>query len=198
MTRRDLLALTPALLLTGCDSDPKPVAEKKPAEPVTGLHALYQSYGRARVWAPDAMILRLSSIDVTEVKPQPGKAAAWQTLFASASLGQRRAYTFSVYDASVTLRLGVFPDAPGQWSNDNRAFLIAAAKTDTDAAWEVALKHGADYAKKNPTMPISYTLEKARLGDEPVWRVIWGESASSSSFSVLVDASTGQYVETLF
>ena len=197
MKRRDLLVLAPALLLPGCSSAPEPKVEKKPVEPVTGLHALYQMYQKARTWAQDLKVLRYASIGITEVKPQPGKAAAWQVVFASETLGQKRAYTFSVYDASVTLRSGIFPDAPNAWSNDNRAFLLAAAKIDTDQAWETALQHGEEYAKKNPDMPISYTLELGRNINDPMWRVIWGESATSSAFSVLIDASTGLYLETL-
>lgn len=197
MKRRDLLALAPGLLLTSCSTAPEVKVEKKPPEPVTGLHALYQMYQRARTWAQDLKILRMTSINIDKVKPQPGKVAAWQVIFASESLGQKRAYTFSVFDASVTLREGIFPDSSSQWSNDNRAFLLAAVKVDTDAVWATALKHAEEYAKKNPDMPINYTLEMGRNTTEPLWRVIWGESASSSSYSVLVDASTGQYMETL-
>jgi len=198
MTRRDMFAIAPVVLLTGCSSPtPEVKVEKKPAEPVTGLHALYAMYGKARLWAPDIKILRLSSIHIDKVKPEPGKAPAWQVVFASESLGQKRAYTYSVVDASTTLREGTFPESPGSWSNDNRAFLIAALRTDTDKAWETALKHAADYAKKNPDMQISYSLELGRQINEPMWRVIWGESATSSAISILVDANTGDYVETL-
>ncbi|MDP9169294.1 MAG: hypothetical protein M3N54_01640, partial [Acidobacteriota bacterium] len=107
MTRRDLFALTPLVFLAGCDSTPAVKVEKKPAEPVTGLHALYQMYSHARSWAPDIKILRYGSIEVTQVKAQPGKAGAWQVTFASEALAQKRAYTFSVYDVSATLRQGM-------------------------------------------------------------------------------------------
>ncbi len=203
MRRRDALALLPGLgiassvLLQSCGSTPEPKAEKKPAEPVTGLHALYAMYGKARMWAPDIKLLRFSSIDIAQVKSQPGKAPAWQAIFVSESLQLKRAYTYSVIDASTTLREGTFPDSPNSWTNDNRGVLMAAIRTDSDKAWEVALKHGADYAKKNPDMPISYTLEMGRQISEPMWRVIWGESATSSALSILVDASTGAYLETL-
>jgi hypothetical protein len=197
MRRRDLLVLTPVLLFPGCSSTSAPKPEKKAAEPVTGLHALYQMYSHARSWAPDIKILRYSSIDISQVPREPGKAAAWQVIFASETLGQKRAYTFSVYEASVTLREGMFPESPSSWSADKREFLIAAAKIDTDEAWQTALKHGEAYSRKNPDMPISYTLELGRTINDPVWRVIWGESASSSAFSILIDASTGAYLETL-
>jgi hypothetical protein len=203
MRRRDLIALSPLLALspivamTGCSSTPAPVVEKKPPEPVTGLHALYGTYQQARQWAPDVMVVGLQSIALSQIKAQPGKAAAWQATFSSQSLSQKRAYTFSVFDASPSLRQGIFPDGPTALSSDTRPFVIAGARIDTDQAWETALKHGEEFSKKYPDMPISYTLELSRTINEPVWRVIWGENASSSSFSVVVDASTGLYVQTL-
>ena len=83
MRRRDLLA---SLFFTGCSSAPKPVAEKKPVEPVTGLHALYQMYSHARSWAQDIKILSYASIDISQVKSEPGKAPAWQVVFDSPAL----------------------------------------------------------------------------------------------------------------
>jgi hypothetical protein len=32
---------------------------------------------------------------------------------------------------------------------------------------------------------------------DAAWRIVWGENVSTSSDSVLVDASTGQYMGTL-
>jgi hypothetical protein len=46
-------------------------------------------------------------------------------------------------------------------------------------------------------MPISYTLQSDRQSGAPVWRVIWGTSVASSSFSILVDANAGIYLRTL-
>ncbi len=197
MTRRQLLALSPALLLPSCSTPPpaKTEAEKAP-EPVTGLHALYQMYTSARAWAQDLQILKYSSINIVEVPRQPGKAAAWQVVFVSEALRQSRTYSFSVYEASATLHQGLFPDSPENWSGGGKPFQIQAAKIDTDTVWETALKHGAEYNAKNPKMPISYTLGIER-GADPMWRVIWGETAGESSFSVLVDASTGDFVQIL-
>ncbi len=197
MTRRDLLVLAPALLLPSCSpAPPAKTDSEKPPEPVTGLHALYQMYTSARAWAQDLQILRYSSINISEVRRQPGKAAAWQVVFVSPALGMARTWTFSVYEASATLHQGIFPDAPENWSGGGKPFTIQAAKVDTDAVWETALKHGAEYNGRNPDIPISYTLEVDR-GADPMWRVIWGRSAGDSSFSVLVDASTGDFVQIL-
>lgn len=203
MTRRRLLACSPAVLLGpsiflgGCSSEPVKKEPEKPAEPVTGLTGLFRCFQQARSWAMDVQILRLNSIHITEVKSQPGKAAAWQAIFVSPSLGKSRAYTFSVFDASVTLRKGIYPDSATDWSKNGKPFSIQAAKVDTDVIWATAAKKGEAYSKKNPDMPISYVLEVNDQTNNPAWRVIWGESASSSSFSVLADASTGQFLEIL-
>lgn len=164
--------------------------------PITGLHALYQMYTSARAWAQDLQILRYSSVDIREVAHEDGKAAAWQVVFVSPSQKQSRTYTFSVYEASATLHQGLFPDAAEAWSGNGRPFLIEAAKIDTDKAWEVALQHGEDFNRKNPNIPITYTLAVEK-GSDPDWRVIWGQSAGQSSFSVLVDASTGEFLQVL-
>lgn len=196
-TRREILALAPALLLPSCSSAPSAKKEsEKPAEPITGLHALYQMYTSARAWAQDLQILHYSSINIPEVKRQPGKAAAWQVVFVSQALAQARTYSFSVYEASATLHRGLFSDAPEKWSGGGKPFLLETAKIDTDAVWETALKHAADYNGKNPNTPIAYTLGMER-GNDPMWRVIWGETAGESSFSVLVDAATGDFVQIL-
>jgi hypothetical protein len=45
-------------------------------------------------------------------------------------------------------------------------------------------------------MPISYLLEQTNRFPNPAWRVIWGESASASDYSVFVDATLNQYLST--
>ncbi|MDE3195458.1 MAG: hypothetical protein KGN84_03885 [Acidobacteriota bacterium] len=195
MTRRNLLATAPALLLPGCSPAPKPAP--KPVEPVTGLHALYAMYQHARTWAQDLMVVRLTSIDITQVPDQPGKVGAWQAVLASPSHSQQRASTFSVFDASPSLRSGIFADAPGPLASDVRPFPLAALRTDSDQAYETALRHAAEYSRKNPHMQITYQLEMERRVNDPLWRVIWGSSITSSVFSILIDASTGEYMQTL-
>lgn len=194
-TRRDILALTPALLISACSSEPEKKAEpEKPAEPVTGLHALYQLRAMAVAWAPDIRVLSYTSINISEVPRQDGKAAAWQAVFVSPSLMQSRTYSFSVYEASATLHKGLFPESPQAWDGKGKTFAIESARIDTDKAWEVAIDHGKDYNAKNPKLPITYTLGLDK-GEVPDWRVIWGLSAGESSFSVLVNASTGDFMQ---
>ncbi len=189
--------------LMGCaDTAPKPVEKKAvaPPQPIKGRSALYQMYGSARSWAPDAQILNLHSIDLPEVKKERGKAAAWQVTFVSPQLGRARSYTYSVVEAEGNLHKGVFAGQDEGWSGPRgvqKPFLIAAVKTDSDEVFETALKKAADYEKKNPDKNISFLLENTNRFPDPAWRVIWGESAGTSNFSIFVDASTGVYLQTM-
>lgn len=196
MTRRELLAATPALLLAGC-SDDSPKTAEKPVEPVTGLHALYQMYTYARTWAQDLAVVRLSSLAIGEIKVPPGKSAAWQVQFASEALGKIRTYTFSVYDESETLRKGIFADTAGALAPDTKAFILGEARTDSDKAWEISLSHGQKYTDEHPNIPLSYLLEPDKQTGNPAWRIIWGISVASSGFSIVVDAHEGMFLREL-
>src|SRR5436305_1783776 len=72
------------LLLVGCSEQPAPKKAAKPIEPVTGQTALFRMYQVARTWAPDAEVLRMNSILLTDVPNVLGKAGAWQATFTSA------------------------------------------------------------------------------------------------------------------
>jgi hypothetical protein len=189
------------LLLAGCSSEPPAAqkkAEEKPAEPITGLQALHAMYVTARAWAPDIQIVRLNSILLPEVKAEPGKAAAWQALFVSASQNKARGWTYSVVESEGNLHKGVFAGQDQSFSvGAAKPFIMAAVKFDSDKAYETALKKGAEYDKKNPGKPINLLLESNSKFPDVSWRVIWGESAGTSNFSIYVDASTGLYLETI-
>ena len=178
-------------------------APKKPEaapEPVTGLHALYQMFAATHAWAPDAQVYEFNSIHLTDVKPAPGKAGGWQAVFVSRSLMQSKTYTYSVAEESMSLHQGINSGKAESWSGPNastKPFTIAAAKIDTDAAYQTALKKAADFDAKHPGMTITYQLAETDPYNNAAWRVLWGESASTSEFSVLIDATTGVYVETL-
>src|SRR5579864_6425325 len=89
------------LLMTGCSDSTTTTAEKKkeaekPLEPATGQSALYKMFQVARSWAPDAQVLKMNSILLSEVPTvPPGTAAAWQATFTSATRSQARSYTYS-------------------------------------------------------------------------------------------------------
>jgi hypothetical protein len=201
-----ILAAALFALLSGCSDAPTSTATKKEpekVEPVTGQTALYRMYQSARTWASDAKVLKLSSLHITEAPdgpPASGAAAAWMATFVSESKSESRGYTYSVVEGQGNMHKGVFAGPSESWAGPrgvNSPFLIAAVKVDTDAAYKTALEKAADYEKKNPGKPITYILEKTTKHPDPAWRVLWGESPQSSNFSVLVDASTGAYLETV-
>lgn len=188
-----------AVALAGCSDSTAPAAKKTTIEPVTGETALWRMYQVARTRAPDAQVLKLTTMPLAEVPAPPGKAGAWQATFTSVSGGRARSYTYSVVDVEPTLHKGVFAGMEEAWTapeGNSGPFLIAAVKTDSDAAYQVALKEGGtEYNKKSPGKPIMFLLEKAPKYTNPSWRVIWGESLSLSDFSIYVDATTGKFLE---
>jgi hypothetical protein len=192
------------LILVACSETP-PAAEKKaepvkPPAPVTGEYALYQMYGMARAWAPDLEVLDLRSVALTEVKSEGGKTGAWEATFVSPSKRQARSYTYSVVESSGNLHQGVFASPEESYtgpSGQTKPFPVSAVKIDSDKAYEVALKHGADYAEKNPNVPMIFMLQWTPRHRFPAWRVIWGDSVATSNYSVFVDASEGTYVGTM-
>lgn len=172
--------------------------EKRPAEAVTGQSALWKMYQVARAWAPDAQVLKMNSLPLTEVKATPGKAGAWQAFFASDQNGKVRSYTYSVVEAEGNLHEGVFAGAQDPWSGPRESqFLIAGVKVDTDAAYKTADSKAAPYTKQKQGKPINFLLERTTKFPNPAWRVIWGESLGTAALSVYIDASTGEYLETM-
>lgn len=193
------------LLLSSCSETPQPTEKKaaepaKPPEPVAGKYALYQMYTAARgVLGADIEPVKMNSINLAGVKAEPGKAAAWQCTFVSPRAGKARSYTYSVIESEGNLHKGVFAGLDESYTPGRgpKSFLMAAVKTDTDAAYQTALTKAADYEKKNPGKPIMFLLEKTDKYPDPYWRVIWGESVGTSNFSVVVDASTGEFKQVL-
>jgi hypothetical protein len=182
--------------LTSCSEAPKPKEPVKPPTPVTGRYALQQMFVAARTWAQDLQIASMTSMHFTQVPSAPGKAGGWQVVFVSPSLQQSRTYTWAAADISPSIHQGVGEERPTAWSS-GKTFPIDAVKVDSDAAFETAVKKVAKYAEANPNMVITYQLQMNERVPDATWRIIWGESVSTSSDSVLVDASTGEYMGTL-
>jgi hypothetical protein len=207
--RKPLIVSAIALvaILTACSDAPAPAVKKEPekVEPVTGQTSAFRMYQVARSWAPDCQLMKLQSMRFSEVKPgAPGTAAAWQASFVSTARSQSRGYTYSIVEGVGNLHKGTFAGSEGGWSGNTgltSSFLMAAIKVDSDAAYKTAMESprskAADYDKKTPGKPITVQLERTKKHQNPAWRIIWGESAGTSGFSVLIDASTGEYLETL-
>jgi hypothetical protein len=191
-----------SFLLTGCGESPQPAAEKKapPPEPVTGLTAIYQMYGQARQWAPDAELFRAASIPLPEVPATGGKSGAWEATFVSASRGAAKTFTYSVVEAGGNLYKGVFGRAEEGYSGprgQQRPFPVNTVQVDTDKAWEIAVKKGDYFVKEHPKLPVFFVLEFTTDQTGPLWRVAWGETLGTSQFSILVNGATGEFVKAL-
>jgi hypothetical protein len=205
LTRRDLCTFSLVLLAAcGGGEAPKPEAKKeppKPPEPVTGRYAFHQMYAAARSWSVDLEPLQVMSIPLKEVEAKDGKYPAWRCIFVSPSKQSAKTYTYSVVNADGGINKGVYGTNEERWSGAGQTspFPLQALKIDSDAALQTALTKGKgdEYAKKNPDKPVVFTLEKVKRFGNPAWRVIWGASVSSSNFSVFVDASTGEYLQTM-
>jgi hypothetical protein len=156
-------------------------------------------YPSARSWALDATPLRLRDIRLTQVQSEKGKAGAWEAVFVSPSQGKSRTYTYSAVEAEGNLHQGVFAGLEEGYAGGTRGpsfpFEIAAIKIDSDQAYDAAAEKSADYMKKNPGKVMSFVLERTNRFPDLTWRVIWGESVSTSDYSVYIDASTGKFLE---
>jgi hypothetical protein len=190
------------LLLSSCGEPPKPVKkEEKPPEPVSALKAFYTAFSSARAWAMDAQVIQIKSIDLDEKHMcKEGKCWAWSISLVSPSKGKLKNFTYSVIEAEGNLHQGVFSSLEENWRGpvgQEKPFLMQALKMDSTDAYKAAAAKSADYMKKHPDMPVVYEVSLTSKYPSPAYRVIWGESVSTSGYSILVDTSTGEYVETL-
>jgi len=192
------------VLLAGCGEAPKEAVKKKepekPPEPVSGRYAFHQMFAASRGWAPDVQGLQILSIRLPDVKSEGGKFGAWQAMFGSLNKAKMKTFTYSVIEAGGNLHKGVFSSLEEPFSGTRgqaKPFVAAALRIDTDEAYQVAMKKAADYVKKNPNIPVNFLAELTPRFPNLTWRVMWGESVSTSGYSIFVDASTGEYLATV-
>ena len=191
------------LLLVACSEAPKQPAAKKaepPDAPLTGREAFQRMFPEARAWALDASPLQLQSYNLSMVKSANGKAGAWQATFVSVAQGKARTYSWSAVEAEGNLHKGVFAGPEQRWAGPTGTempFPVEAIRTDSDAAYETALKQKDTVAfiTKFPGKPMGFLLERTKRFPDVTWRVFWGESIGTSEYSVFVDASTGAFLE---
>jgi hypothetical protein len=134
------------------------------------------------------------------VKDEPGKSGAWEATFVSPSKQKSKTFTYSVVEGPGNLHKDVFAGLDEDYRSPRgqaTPWVIPAFKVDSDEAYATALKKSADYMKKNPDKPMFYLLEQTPRYPDLAWRLVWGESVSSSNYSVYVDATTGEYLETM-
>lgn len=190
------------LLLSACSEAPKATEQKQPPKPpeaLTGRQAFQRIYPQARGWAPDAQPLEIRSVRLAQVEAEPGKAGAWQVVFVSASRGKAKTYTYSAVESEGNLHEGVFGGIEEDYTGrgDSSPFEITAIKVDSDEAYKTAAAKSAEYIKKNPNKPVMFLMEQTRRFPDVTWRVIWGDSVSTSDYSVFVDGSTGKLLQVM-
>ncbi len=198
------VAAATILMLAACSEPPKQVKKEppKPAEPVGAQKAFFQMYSAVRGKAmTDVNGFMMQSVTTSGMPQKEGKFAAWRGMFVAPSKQTAWTYTYSaVTEDSFTM--GITNGQPESYTGprgQNSDWPIQALKIDSDVAYKVAMTKGKGeaYSKKHPEIPISMVVEKIKKFGNPVYRVIWGTSASTSAFSVYVDASTGEYMETM-
>ena len=188
------------LLISSCSdtsTETKKEPEKPPA-PVTAQSAFLYTYPAARAWAGDSLPVRIRSINLADVPSDSGKAGAWEISYVSAVGHEAKIYTWSAIEASETLHKGIFAGKPEEWngtSGQQKPFMASDFHIDSPKALETATEAAKTYIEKPGTKPaINFLLEFTPRFPDPVWRVMWGESAGSAEFTVFVDASTGKVV----
>ncbi len=191
------------VLFSGCaeaPQQPQQAVTQGPPEPVDGQKAFFQTYVAARSWAPDAMGLRLESVRIPEVEPEGGRFGAWRATFVSPSKGRMVVFNYSVVDSSGKFVKGVFQDHEESYTPARaKPWAAAALRTTSEDAVKVAMeqRQSKEYLKKNPDKQFMILLEQTNRHPDLAWRVVWGDSVSTSDYSVFVDASTGKFLEVM-
>jgi len=192
-----LMAMFALALLTACSSEaPKP-AEKpqpKPAELLTARSALQKLYISAHGWAPDARPYRLESSTNADSKGRDGKSAVWRASFASTTQRATKPYVWSGSDPDR----GVNPGLQDTYNPNNastHAFDIGFLKIDSDKAFATAQENGGgNIFKKDPQIPIIYSLDWDPKKKQLVWGVMYGSSHADSKGTGVIDATTGKFL----
>lgn len=199
MKRASLSFLFFALLL-GCSSN-SGKESSKPQPPATELSsgriALQRLIPAARFWAPDALPMRLESQPTKESNGQDGKSGLWKATFASSSSSKEEVFTWSGLSDSDTPR-GIDHGAAEPFDASNRStqpFQLGFLKVDTDKAFEVAQAHGGkQLLAKDPTARVKYVLDWNPQANQLKWRVGYGGTDVSPKLSVIVNATTAEFV----
>jgi hypothetical protein len=198
-TRRALLGCASSVfLISSCTEAPKKAKEpEKAPEPVGAQFAFHQAFLTARTWAPDLVVMRMRDVPMTEMKGEGGKRPTWEVTVVSPSKAKSRIFMYSVLEEG-NIHKGVFPSLEEDYRGPQgqvAPWPVQAFRTDSDAAYDIALKHSAEFVKKNPDIPVTFLLEQNKRYPFLTWRVMWGTSVATSRHSVVVNASTGEFVE---
>lgn len=153
-------------------------------------------YISARGWATDAKPFRLESQYTPGSPANEGKAGIWRATFGSAARRSMKAFQWTGIvgpDVEQGISHGS-EDAFSPTNTSTQVFDIAFLKVDSDKALEVAQKHGGEkLTKKDPNIPIFYTLDWDHSKNKLIWHVIYGSNGDDSKLRVAVDATEGSF-----
>lgn len=192
------------LLVAGCaqsavntpaSSQPEATPQASaPPEVVPAKAAFWPMYTAAHQWASDVVVLRVTAKQLPGYKNQAGKAGMWEAVFASASQGKYRTYTYSIATVAPDIFKGVVAGLAMPWggiTRDSMPIDVSSFTVDSDAAYQAAAGDAADWLKKNPTRPLTaFEMGNTYKFQKPVWYVMWGDK--KSGFATFVDASSGK------
>jgi hypothetical protein len=139
----------------------------------------------------------LESTNLKGSNGQDGKATFWRALFASPGRQKSEPFTWSGVATEDTHK-GVDHGVEDTYNPANRAsrpFDLNFLKVDTEKAFEVAQKHGGkQILDKDPKVNVAYMLDWDMQANQLRWHVIYGGSESAGKLTVLVDASSGEFL----
>jgi hypothetical protein len=190
-----LLVCAAALGIWGCDETPQKPVQPKTNQFETGRVALQKMIPAARLWTPDAAPVSLSSTVTSETNGRDGKSALWRATFASRE--RRKSEPFQ-WSGLASAERKVDHGIEDTYSPSNRSMQtwdLNFLKVDTDKALDVAQQHGGKaLLDKDPQQPIIYLLDFDSGAGQLRWHVIFGDAEARAKLTVLVDASTGQFL----
>lgn len=190
------------LFLTACSSEStQPAKKAETAQPaveelVTAKTAFWEMYKSAHTWAADLTPLAVESKEIPGIKNSGGKAAMWSATFGSPSKREARVFSYAVAAHPPDILRGITVGNGQPWSGPVPKALpidTSAFATDSDAAYQTALKQASAWAGKNPDQQVSLRLGNASRFPAPVWYVLWGNEKSGRA--VYVNAKTGAIVK---
>ncbi|MBV8207557.1 MAG: hypothetical protein JO041_12250 [Acidobacteria bacterium] len=197
-----LLAPLALVFLCGCSGNqsaaPPQPAPKKATEVMTGRGAFQKLYVTARGWSPDAQPFLVESSATKDANGHGGKSAIWRAGFASLSKRMQERFQWSGATGPDAPEPGVSHGTEDTYSPANsstQVFEVARVQVDSDAAFDVAQKHGGEkLLKASPDVPVNYRLQWDPRKSELYWRVAYGRSSDVPDLAVDVNASSGDFL----
>lgn len=199
-TKLTIMLLAVLACLVACSSEPekKPASAPPKTEFQTGRFALQKMLVPTHLWNADAQPVNLKSNAGKDNPGHDGKSAYWQATFASPARQKAEPFSWSGLTGPDAPPRGVNHGVEDSFNPANRStqpFDLSFLKIDSDKAFEVAQQHGGkQLLEKNAQQLVFYLLDWDPRAGQLRWHVIYGGSENNAQLTVIVDASTGEFV----